>query len=162
MPAHPLDRSAGAVLYLQIANDLRRRIGAGEFPEGTSLPPQRVLIAEYGGVDKNTLTSAYKELERLGVLSRDTTLAPVVRPRREWGKTDHQRIEDLETRVADLEAQAERTDVRLEQADPDELAQLRQAVDELQARMEDLYHSRGQELPLDLRHQGSARGSRPG
>jgi DNA-binding FadR family transcriptional regulator len=148
VPAQPLDRSAGAALYLQIAADLRRRIEAGEWPEGASLPPQRVLITEYGGVDKNTLTSAYKELERLGVLSRDTTFSPVVRPRSEWGKTDHQRIEDLEARVREIEAR--------------ELAHLRQAVDELQAQLADLYHARGEEAPPGLRGRGAARGSRPG
>jgi DNA-binding GntR family transcriptional regulator len=44
--ADALDRSGYEPVYIQIADDLAARIGAGEFPRG-KLPGERTLAAEY-------------------------------------------------------------------------------------------------------------------
>jgi DNA-binding transcriptional regulator YhcF (GntR family) len=127
-------------VYQQLADDLRRRIGEGEFRPGERLPAVQQFAAEYQ-VDKNTVVRAYEALEAAGVVERDASKPPMV-----LGlgfKPDRQRIEDLEAHVGEIQA-------------------LRRDVDELQAQVADLYHSRGEHAPSGLRGREAARGSRPG
>lgn len=56
-----LDRSSRTPLYLQIRDQLREMILAGHLPVGTQLPPERKL-AERLGVNRGTVTNAYREL----------------------------------------------------------------------------------------------------
>jgi len=52
----------------QIAEDLRRRIQAGEFSPGDRLPSETQLMAEYGTKSKNVLKNARALLEADGVI----------------------------------------------------------------------------------------------
>lgn len=61
-----LDRSTGP-LYRAIADALERDIRAGRVANGTRLPPQRAL-AETLGVDFTTVTRAYAEAARRGLV----------------------------------------------------------------------------------------------
>lgn len=54
-------------LYLQICNDLRRRIEKGAFPYGSRLPSERELAQQYQ-VDRKTLRRAVDMLEEEGIL----------------------------------------------------------------------------------------------
>jgi DNA-binding transcriptional regulator YhcF (GntR family) len=47
VPAAALDRASGVSLYRQLAQDLRRRIKAGEWAPGGRLPSEAVLCHEY-------------------------------------------------------------------------------------------------------------------
>jgi GntR family transcriptional regulator len=51
----------------QIANDLRRRIAAGEFPPGTRLPSITTLMQEHG-VARNTARRALAILDDEGLI----------------------------------------------------------------------------------------------
>ena len=56
-----LDRQSRIPLYRQIRDQLRAMILAGTLPEGAQLPPERRL-AERLGVNRGTVTNAYREL----------------------------------------------------------------------------------------------------
>lgn len=66
--------------YLAIADALARDIGAGKLAAGSRLPPQRAL-AEALGVDLTTVTRAYGEAQRLGLIEGDGRRGSFVRER---------------------------------------------------------------------------------
>lgn len=74
-----LDASAGPK-YLAIAQALANDIEAGKLSEGTRLPPQRAL-AEALGVDLTTVTRAYGEAQRLGLVEGSGRRGSFVRRR---------------------------------------------------------------------------------
>jgi GntR family transcriptional regulator/MocR family aminotransferase len=55
-------------LYLRFADDLRRRIRAGDLPTGTRLPSSRALAKQLG-VSRNTVVAAYELLAWEGLLA---------------------------------------------------------------------------------------------
>jgi DNA-binding FadR family transcriptional regulator len=57
------------LIALDLANDLRRRIGAGDWRSAGRLPPEREL-AERFGIARNTVRHAISLLEAEGVVSR--------------------------------------------------------------------------------------------
>lgn len=59
-------------LYLQIADELRRRVINGRLAPGEQIMPVRQFAAELG-VTPNTLQRAFQELEREGLLYTDRT-----------------------------------------------------------------------------------------
>lgn len=63
-----LDRKSGVPYYIQLKEQIRRRIAQGVWSAGTKLPTEREL-AESLAVSRNTVSQAYKELESEGVLS---------------------------------------------------------------------------------------------
>jgi GntR family transcriptional regulator len=75
-----VDRSGDAPIYEQIADDLRRRIAAGELTPGAPLPPVRTLASDLG-VNLNTVARAYRLLEEEGfVRIRDREGVEVAAP----------------------------------------------------------------------------------
>ncbi len=65
-----LTRQSDQALYLQVADQLRAKIEAGELPPNTRLPASRVLAKKLG-VNRITIVNAYAELEAEGlVISR--------------------------------------------------------------------------------------------
>lgn len=63
-----LDRKSGIPFYIQLKEQIRRRITEGVWTAGTKLPTERDL-AESLAVSRNTVSQAYKELESDGTLS---------------------------------------------------------------------------------------------
>lgn len=63
-----LDRKSGIPYYIQLKEQIRRRITQGVWTAGTKLPTEREL-AESLAVSRNTVGQAYKELESEGILS---------------------------------------------------------------------------------------------
>jgi 2-aminoadipate transaminase len=61
----PLDRKAREPIAAQIVSYLRRAIEAGRLEPGTKLEPIRELARELG-VNRETVATAYRDLERLG------------------------------------------------------------------------------------------------
>ena len=59
-------------IWLQLAEQLTRRIITGVYPPGSKLPPVRELAAE-AGVNPNTMQRALAELERDGLLYSQRT-----------------------------------------------------------------------------------------
>ncbi|MGQ9631025.1 MAG: MocR-like pyridoxine biosynthesis transcription factor PdxR [bacterium] len=63
-----LDRTVKTPLYIQIRDRISDLIGRGLLPPGSRLPPTREL-ADSLGVSRNTVVSAYRELEVSGLIS---------------------------------------------------------------------------------------------
>lgn len=61
------NRRADKPIYQQIIEYFKGRIGSGEWPPGTVIPPQRRL-AEIFNVNRSTIVSALDELKALGIL----------------------------------------------------------------------------------------------
>lgn len=62
-----LDRKKRIPIYLQLANEIKRLIQNGSWEAGKKVPTEREL-AERLNVSRNTVSSAYKELEIAGIL----------------------------------------------------------------------------------------------
>ncbi len=73
-----IDRASRIPLYLQIKSQLRDMILAGTLPDGTRLPPERKL-AERLGVNRGTVTNAYRELVAEGLAEARVGRGTVVR-----------------------------------------------------------------------------------
>ncbi|MDA8334168.1 MAG: GntR family transcriptional regulator [Peptococcaceae bacterium] len=74
-----LDRTVREPLYLQIHNQIRQMILCGSLPAGYRLPSERRLAGQLG-VNRSTVTDAYRELEADGLVEsrvgRGTTVKP--------------------------------------------------------------------------------------
>ncbi|MEZ6018325.1 MAG: GntR family transcriptional regulator [Planctomycetota bacterium] len=64
-----LDRHTGTPVYRQIVDQVRYLVASGGLTPGAELPSTRGLAAEHG-LNPMTVSKAYSELEREGVLER--------------------------------------------------------------------------------------------
>ena len=64
-------------IWLQLAEQLTRRIITGVYPPGSRLPPVRELAAE-AGVNPNTMQRALAQLEQEGLAKADRTAGRLV------------------------------------------------------------------------------------
>ncbi len=55
-------------IYVQVANEIKRLIASGALPEGTALPPVRQMAGDLG-VNLNTIATAYRELQEVGLIT---------------------------------------------------------------------------------------------
>ncbi len=62
-----LDRKKGIPMYLQLSNDIKKFIQSGAWEAGKKVPTEREL-AEKLNISRNTVSSAYRELEAAGIL----------------------------------------------------------------------------------------------
>ncbi len=62
-----LDRKKGIPMYLQLSNEIKRLIQTGDWVAGKKVPTERDL-AEKLNISRNTVSTAYKELESEGIL----------------------------------------------------------------------------------------------
>jgi GntR family transcriptional regulator len=76
-----LDRHSGEPVYRQIVDQVRFQVASGSLAVGDELPSTRAFGAEHG-VNPMTVSKAYAELERLGVIERRPGLPSVVAARR--------------------------------------------------------------------------------
>jgi len=72
-----LDRHSGVPVYRQIQDQIRFLVASAVLPAGAELPSTRALGAELG-LNPMTVSKAYAQLEREGVLERRPGLALVV------------------------------------------------------------------------------------
>lgn len=77
---HPaIDPKAPKLVYVQVADHIAGRIGAGELPPGAKLPAERDLAAEYG-VAYDTVRRATAVLRERGliitIVGRGTFVVP--------------------------------------------------------------------------------------
>lgn len=75
-PRRPLPGGIGYV-YAKLADDLQRRVRAGEFVPGTRLPGRGRIAAEYG-VAELTVRRALRELAARGVVAMPDSLGALV------------------------------------------------------------------------------------
>ena len=92
-----ISRSDGRPMYLQIMEQIRRRIAAGDWPPGTQMPSIRQLAVALR-VSVITVKRAYRELEQQGAIVTRHGKGSVVAPRAEAGtrlmEQDLQRLLD--------------------------------------------------------------------
>lgn len=72
-----VDRENGTPVYLQIFEQVRQQVLAGELPPGFRLPPERKL-AESLGVNRSTVLNAYRELKAEGLVGSHVGKGTVV------------------------------------------------------------------------------------
>ena len=84
-------------LYLQVMEQVRRRVAVGDLPAGTELPSIRQLASELQ-VSVITIKRAYLELERDGVISTRQGKGSVVADRPDLQVTIH--VRELESHLA--------------------------------------------------------------
>lgn len=73
VPAQPIDPDGPELVYVQVADDLARRIAEGELGPGSRLAAERDLAAEYG--------VAYDTVRRATAVLRDRKLIVTVHGR---------------------------------------------------------------------------------
>jgi GntR family transcriptional regulator len=69
---------AGPTLYKQLATELRKAIISGEYPPGSKLPTEQVLLRRHG-VSRNTVRLALRELVNEGLITRAPRRGTIVR-----------------------------------------------------------------------------------
>jgi DNA-binding GntR family transcriptional regulator len=68
-PAETSTPIVAVTLYQRIAEDLVKKVRAGEWPAGTLLPTELQLMEDYGA-SRNTVRSALRQLQEMGLISR--------------------------------------------------------------------------------------------
>ena len=63
-----VDETDQRPIYRQVVDEIKALIARGELPEGAALPPVRQVAADLG-VNLNTIASAYRELQREGLIN---------------------------------------------------------------------------------------------
>ncbi|GGK29860.1 transcriptional regulator [Pilimelia terevasa] len=81
--SQPIDRRADRPVYKQLADDLRRRILAGEFPHGGPLPSEAQLSLEYDAVSRTMVRQGLTLLKNEGLVSSQHGRGWYVRRHRE-------------------------------------------------------------------------------
>ena len=87
----PQIETADGPKYLAIAEALRADIRSGRLAAGARLPPQR-LLAQALGVDLTTVTRAFNEARRLGLIDATTGRGSFVRATAKTIPTGVQRL----------------------------------------------------------------------
>ena len=63
-----VDENDRRPIYQQVVDEIKSLIARGELIEGAALPPVRQVAADLG-VNLNTIATAYRELQREGLIS---------------------------------------------------------------------------------------------
>lgn len=74
-------------LTMRVASALGRSIAVGEYPTGTTLPAENVLVAEFG-TSRTVLREAVKMLTAKGLLDARPRRGTIVKPETEWNLAD--------------------------------------------------------------------------
>lgn len=96
----PSPGSLGRPAYRALAQTVIDAVAAGELPPGSRLPPHRTLAFELG-VSVQTVSRAYEELARLGIVSGEVGRGSFIRAAAGEARTPWHRIDGSE-RVIDL------------------------------------------------------------
>lgn len=88
-------------IYQQVADGIKALIARGELPEGAALPPVRQLAADLG-VNLNTIATAYRELQREGLLTVKHGSGAVVASRTAAERSDDELLRPLRTALTEL------------------------------------------------------------
>jgi GntR family transcriptional regulator len=88
-------------IYQQVADGVRELIARGELAEGTALPPVRQLASDLG-VNLNTIATAYRELQKDGLIVVKHGSGSVVAERRPTTKTPGELVTPLRTALMEF------------------------------------------------------------
>jgi GntR family transcriptional regulator len=88
-------------IYQQVADGIKELIARGKLAEGASLPPVRQLAADLG-VNLNTIATAYRELQKDGLIVIKHGSGSVVAPRTSTERTQEELVRPLRTALTEL------------------------------------------------------------
>ena len=88
-------------IYQQVADGIKELIAAGKLKEGVALPPVRQLAADLG-VNLNTIATAYRELQKDGLLTVKHGSGSVVASRTAVEKNPGELVQPLRTALTQL------------------------------------------------------------
>jgi len=96
-----IDTTDARAIYQQIVDGIKQAIARGELAEGASLPSVRQLAADLG-VNLNTIATAYRELQREGLIAIKHGSGSVVTSRTTTERSHDELLRPLRTALTDL------------------------------------------------------------
>jgi GntR family transcriptional regulator len=96
-----VDENDRRPIYQQVVDEIKALIARGELLEGTPLPPVRQVAADLG-VNLNTIATAYRELQREGLITVRHGAGAVVLSSTAQGKTDDELRKPLRAALTQL------------------------------------------------------------
>ena len=96
-----VDENDRRPIYQQVVDEIKSLIARGELREGTALPPVRQVAADLG-VNLNTIASAYRELQREGLITVRHGAGAVVLSSTAQEKTDDELRKPLRAALTQL------------------------------------------------------------
>lgn len=88
-------------IYQQVADGIKELIARGKLAEGTLLPPVRQLAADLG-VNLNTIATAYRELQKDGLIVIKHGSGSVVASRTITERSQEELLRPLRTALTEL------------------------------------------------------------
>jgi GntR family transcriptional regulator len=96
-----IDTNDPRPIYQQVADGIKELIARGKLEEGVSLPPVRQLAADLG-VNLNTIATAYRELQKDGLIVVKHGSGSVVAQRTNTERTHDELVRPLRTALTEL------------------------------------------------------------
>ena len=96
-----IDTSDARPIYQQVADGIKELIARGKLAEGASLPPVRQLAADLG-VNLNTIATAYRELQKDGLIVVKHGSGSVVASRTITERSQDELLRPLRTALTEL------------------------------------------------------------
>jgi GntR family transcriptional regulator len=96
-----IDTSDPRPIYQQVADGIKELIARGKLPEGAPLPPVRQLAADLG-VNLNTIATAYRELQKDGLIAIKHGSGSVVTSRTLTERSHEELLQRLRTALTEL------------------------------------------------------------
>ena len=96
-----IDATDARPIYQQVADGIKELIARGKLAEGTLLPPVRQLAADLG-VNLNTIATAYRELQKDGLIVIKHGSGSVVASRTITERSQQELLRPLRTALTEL------------------------------------------------------------
>ncbi len=96
-----IDTTDPRAIYQQVADGIKELIVRGKLPEGAVLPPVRQLAADLG-VNLNTIATAYRELQKDGLIVIRHGSGSVVAARKSSERSQEELVRPLRTALTEL------------------------------------------------------------
>jgi GntR family transcriptional regulator len=96
-----IDTRDSRSIYQQVADGIRELIARGDIQEGMELPPVRQLAADLG-VNLNTIATAYRELQKDGLITIKHGSRSVVASRTTAERNEDDLLRPLRTALTQL------------------------------------------------------------
>ena len=88
-------------IYQQVADGIKELIARGELEEGTLLPPVRQLAADLG-INLNTIATAYRELQKNGLIFIKPGSGSIVTSRTTTERSQDELVRPLRAALTEL------------------------------------------------------------
>jgi GntR family transcriptional regulator len=88
-------------IYQQVADGIKQLIASGDLAEGEALPPVRQLAADLG-VNLNTIATAYRELQKEGLIAVKHGSGSVVASRKSTERDHDELLRPLRTALTQM------------------------------------------------------------